>query len=124
MITEMNEIYRSGKREVESLRRQLEKTQEQLRRAEVTLTIGQRVSGKESLTEILWLLVDLTVKELDAERGSLFLNDPSSEELYSRIAQGDLTREIRLLNTTGIAGARLSGSNMESIMMKYLSNIS
>ena len=101
----MNEIYRSGKGEVESLRRQLEKTQEQLRRAEVTLTIGQRVSGKESLTEILWLLVDLTVKELDAERGSLFLNDPSSEELYSRIAQGDLTREIRLLNTTGIAGA-------------------
>ena len=105
MIAEMNEMHRSGKGEIASLRRRLDKAQEQLRRAEVTLTIGQRVAGKESLTEILWLLVDLTVKELDAERGSLFLNDPSSGELYSRIAQGDLTREIRLLNTTGIAGA-------------------
>ena len=101
----MNEIHRSVKREVASLRQRLDKTQEQLRRAEVTLMISQRIAGKEGLTEILWLLVDLTVKELDAERGSLFLNDPSSGELYSRIAQGDLTREIRLLNTTGIAGA-------------------
>ena len=60
------------------------KTHEQLRRAETTLTISQRVAGKESLTEILWLLIDLTVKELGAERGSLFLNDATTGELYSR----------------------------------------
>jgi len=119
MIAKMNERHRPVKGEVASLRRQLEKTQEQLRRAEVTLTIGQRVAGKESLTEILWLLVDLTVKELDAERGSLFLNDPSSGELYSRIAQGDLTREIRLLNTTGIAGAVFQSGLGEIIHKPY-----
>jgi adenylate cyclase len=41
---------------------------------------------------------------LGAERGSLFLNDPQSGELYSRVAQGDIRREIRLLNHVGVAG--------------------
>ena len=53
----------------------------------------------------MWTLIDITTDELGAERGSLFLNDPLSGELYSRVAQGELTREIRILNTTGIAGA-------------------
>src|SRR5204863_1246292 len=37
-------------------------------------------------------------------RGSLFLNDPGTNELYSRVAQGNIKREIRMLNTSGIAG--------------------
>mgnify|MGYP003348448475 CR=1 FL=1 len=41
---------------------------------------------------------------LDAERGSLFLNDATTNELYSRVAQGNIKREIRLLNNSGIAG--------------------
>ena len=68
----MSKIVQFKNGDVESLRRQLDKTQEQLRRAETTLTISQRVAGKESLTEILWLLIDLTVKELGAERGASF----------------------------------------------------
>ena len=47
----------------------------------------------------------MTTTELGADRGSLFLNDALTGELYSRVAQGELTREIRILNTTGIAGA-------------------
>ncbi|MEL0224561.1 MAG: GAF domain-containing protein, partial [Gammaproteobacteria bacterium] len=39
------------------------------------------------------------------DRGSLFLNDPLTGELYSRVAQGELIREIRILNSTGIAGS-------------------
>ncbi|MCH8150011.1 MAG: GAF domain-containing protein, partial [Planctomycetes bacterium] len=39
-----------------------------------------------------------------AERGTLFLNDAQTGELYSRIALGNLTREIRILNTAGLAG--------------------
>ena len=49
-------------------------------------------------------MVEKTTSELGAERGSLFLNDPSTNELYSRVAQGNLKREIRMLNTGGIAG--------------------
>src|SRR5207253_2943373 len=39
------------------------------------------------------------------ERGSLFLNDPATNELYSRVAQGNIKREIRMLNNAGIAGS-------------------
>ncbi|TAK44697.1 MAG: GAF domain-containing protein, partial [Betaproteobacteria bacterium] len=57
-----------------------------------------------TLDEVLHGLIEMTVAELGAERGSLFLNDPASGELYSRVVKGRLRRELRLLNNTGIAG--------------------
>ena len=58
----------------------------------------------ESLDDVRHGLVEMTTTQVDAERGSLFLNDVATNELYSRVAQGTLRREIRLPNTTGIAG--------------------
>src|SRR5262249_55594750 len=37
-------------------------------------------------------------------RSTIFLNDSATNELFSRVAQGHLKREIRMLNTSGIAG--------------------
>ena len=53
------------------------------------------------------------------DRGSLFLNDEETNELYSRVAQGELTREIRILNTVGIAGAIFSSKQGEIIHDVY-----
>ena len=39
-----------------------------------------------------------------ADRGTIFLNDPETQELYSCQTLGGLNREIRLLNDRGIAG--------------------
>jgi adenylate cyclase len=75
-----------------------------LRFAEMLLSISQKMSGMDSLSEVLVGLVEVTTKELGAERSSLFLNDPATNELYSRVAQGNQQREIRLLNNSGIAG--------------------
>ena len=75
-----------------------------LRFAELLLSISQKMSGMDSLDEVLTGLVEVTTKELSAERGTLFLNDAESNELYSRVAQGNFHREIRLLNNSGIAG--------------------
>ncbi|MGE4219006.1 MAG: GAF domain-containing protein [Alphaproteobacteria bacterium] len=75
-----------------------------LRQAEVLLNISRKVAGLESLEEVLATLVEMTTWEVGAERGSLFLNDPETNELYSRIALGNHHREIRILNTSGIAG--------------------
>ncbi|MDP6787679.1 MAG: GAF domain-containing protein [Rhodospirillales bacterium] len=75
-----------------------------LQQAEMLLNISQKVAGIESLDEVLETLIELTTWELGAERGSLFLNDPQSGELYSRVALLNLRREIRLLNTSGVAG--------------------
>lgn len=77
---------------------------ERLRRAELLLEVNRRMAAHATLDEVLQALVEMTTRELDAERGSLFLNDPATNELYSRVAQGNSQREIRLLNNSGIAG--------------------
>ena len=75
-----------------------------LRHLELLLEVTRRMAGYETLDEVLKALVDMTTSELNAERGSLFLNDPDTNELYSRVAQGNIQREIRILNSSGIAG--------------------
>ena len=72
--------------------------------AELLLDISRRVAGIGALDEVLAALVEVTTRELDAERGTLFLSDPATGELYSRVAQGSHQREILLLSTSGIAG--------------------
>ena len=71
---------------------------------ELLLDVSRRLAAYDSLDDVLHALVEMTSNELDAERGTLFLNDPATNELYSRVAQGNIKREIRLLNSTGIAG--------------------
>ncbi|HEX8964359.1 MAG TPA: GAF domain-containing protein [Rhodocyclaceae bacterium] len=75
-----------------------------LRHAELLLEVTRRMAAYDTLDGVLHALVEMTTAELNAERGSLFLNDPDTNELYSRAAQGNIQREIRLLNTSGIAG--------------------
>lgn len=75
-----------------------------LRETELLLEISRKMSAIDSLDTVLNVLVEMTTAELDAERGSLFLNDPETKELYSRVAQGNFQREIRILNTSGVAG--------------------
>ncbi len=76
----------------------------QLHRAELLLEVSRSAAGFETLSEVLEKVVEITTKETGAERGTLFLNDPETSELYSRVAQGELVREIRILNDSGIAG--------------------
>jgi adenylate cyclase len=75
-----------------------------LRHAELMLEVTRRMAAFDTLDGVLHALVEMTTAELNAERGSLFLNDPDTNELYSRVAQGNIQREIRILNTSGIAG--------------------
>jgi adenylate cyclase len=75
-----------------------------LRQVELLLEVSRRMAAYDTLDEILTALIEVTTEELDAERGSLFLNDDETGELFSRVAQGTHQREIRFLNHTGIAG--------------------
>ncbi|HEY1174408.1 MAG TPA: GAF domain-containing protein [Verrucomicrobiae bacterium] len=79
-------------------------SEDRLRHLEMLLSISQQVSVIETLDEVLQVLVRLSVEQTGAERGTLFLNDPQTDELYSRVALGNVSREIRLLNTHGVAG--------------------
>jgi adenylate cyclase len=76
-----------------------------LRRSELLLRITHEVSTITDLDTLLHTLVRIVARETDSERASLFLNDAETGELYTRVALGDLKREIRILNNAGIAGA-------------------
>ncbi|MBL6933706.1 MAG: GAF domain-containing protein, partial [Rhodospirillales bacterium] len=72
--------------------------------AEMLLDVSRKVAAIESLDEVLGVLMEMSTWELGAERSSLFLNDPQTGELYTRFAQGNFQREIRIVNDSGIAG--------------------
>ena len=52
------------------------KTDVKLKQAETLLSVSKRVSAMETVDEILESLVDIATYEMQAERGSLFINDP------------------------------------------------
>ncbi len=60
------------------------------------------------LDAILSNLISITNDALGTDRSTLFLYDRETDELFSRIAQGDLTEEIRFPATRGVAGTVFS----------------
>ena len=68
------------------------------------LQVTTDLAKTKSLDEALETLVKITTSTIGAERGTIFLNDSSTGELYSRIAQGSFRREIRIMNSKGVAG--------------------
>jgi len=73
--------------------------------AELVLRVSHEVAKAETLDEQLRLIMEAVTEATGSERGTLFLNDSATNELYSRIALGDVKREIRILNNSGIAGS-------------------
>ncbi len=72
--------------------------------AQLLLNVNNDLAATTTLDSALETLVNITTKTIGAERGTIFLNDEKSGELYSRVAQGNFMREIRLMNTRGVAG--------------------
>jgi adenylate cyclase len=80
------------------------KQKEWIKEARILLEISKRISAQETLDDVFKILLEMCTVELNSERGTLFLNDPESNELYSRFMQGSVQREIRIMNNSGIAG--------------------
>lgn len=72
--------------------------------AETLVDVSRTVAALDTLDEILASLVAMTAGALRAERATLFLNDATTNELYSRSMTDQGPREIRMLNDRGIAG--------------------
>jgi len=83
----------------------IEKLSELLRKITAHMEVSNRMSDSLSLDELLPRLIELTTDTLTADRGTIFLIDRASDELFSRGAMGDLLQEIRLPSSKGIAGA-------------------
>lgn len=71
----------------------------------ITLTeVSNRLSESLSLDTLLHRLIEITTDALEAYRGSIFLLDKETGELYSRAALGNLIQEIRIPSHQGIVG--------------------
>ncbi len=78
---------------------------QEINKIKCLLEISRKIGALNDLSKILWTIIDFATDIVNADRGSIFLNDAQTNELYSRVAQGELTREIRILNNVGIAGS-------------------
>jgi len=67
------------------------------------LEITRRMAATVDLDALLPLIIERSVELLGAERASLFLYEPATDELVTRIATGE--KEIRAPADRGIAGA-------------------
>lgn len=72
--------------------------------SQLLLKVNNDMAVTDSLDSALETLVNITTTTLGVERGTIFLNDEKTGELYSRVIQGSFMREIRIMNTKGIAG--------------------
>ncbi|HMA49500.1 MAG TPA: GAF domain-containing protein, partial [Magnetospirillaceae bacterium] len=79
---------------------------EKSRRQELDfLSVVSEISSELQLGPLLQKIMAAITRMLDAERCTLFINDPKSSELYSYVGQGLGSATIRLPNHMGIAGA-------------------
>jgi adenylate cyclase len=108
---------------------------EQLRDDARTLAMSEELMSELQLDALLEKIIQAIIELLDAERGTLFLYDPRTDELWSRVASAVSTaetlgppqrtgtasgiREIRFPATTGIAGAVFSSGKPENLSDPY-----
>jgi adenylate cyclase len=76
----------------------------QIHQMGLLLRVARDVAAQDTLDEMLRNIVEACTQETGAESGTLFLNDEATGELYSRVAEGGTVREIRMMNTSGVAG--------------------
>lgn len=74
------------------------------RRIEAMKDIGRSLGSILNLDDVLQLIMSHVTDLLDADRSTLYLVDPKSKELRSKVLQGGDVEEIRLPLGVGIAG--------------------
>ena len=93
---------------------------ERARREELELLeITEAISTELHIDTLLVRIVAAATQLLDAERSTLFVYDPSKDELWSKVAQGTEQKQIRIPANAGIAGAAFASGNVLDIPDAY-----
>ncbi len=92
---------------------------EQLRELQFLMALSRRVAALGSLEEALDTLLQAAIEEIGADRGSIFLHDAETSELYTYRSTGLGPREIRLMDDQGVAGAVFQTGKGEIIADAY-----
>jgi len=79
-------------------------TQQTLEKLRILVDASRALGSTLDLAELLGRILDVAKTQADCERGTLFLVDEKSQEIWSLIAHGLEKQEIRLPLGKGIAG--------------------
>ncbi len=90
-----------------------------LREEAKILGLSQDLMGELQLDPLLERIMRASTELLDAERSTLFLHDPPTNELWSRFAEGLGTRELRFPADRGVAGSVFTTGHKENISDPY-----
>ncbi len=90
-----------------------------IRNLNALLEVATQMGKVIDLDELLELIVTKTTAVMDAERSSLFCYDPQTHELWSKIAEGLGSGEIRFPAEQGIAGETLATRKIINIPNAY-----
>ncbi|MBI3045915.1 MAG: GAF domain-containing protein [Betaproteobacteria bacterium] len=89
------------------------------RRDAALVYIANRVSDSLSLDVLFPRLMEVVTETLNVDRSSLFLYDPDTKELFSRVMQGNAMGEVRFPADLGIAGSVFTSGEGEIIPDAY-----
>ncbi len=99
--------------------RLFEKVERAQREEALLLEVTNALASELDLNRLLDKIVSAACTLLDADRGTLFLHDRGSDELYSRALRGGDVEEIRFPAQAGIAGECFSHSAVINIPHAY-----
>lgn len=85
----------------------------------VLLEVGGAVSGDLDLDSLLEKIMQAATTLTGGERSTLFIHDPETGELWSRVVQGTEGSEIRLPSYGGLAGAAFTTGETLNIADPY-----
>ena len=84
--------------------RMFERVERSQREEAVLLDVVSSITSEILLDPLLEKILAAATQLLGADRGALFLYDPATNELWSRVAGGEVTSQIRFPAIAGIAG--------------------
>ncbi|HYG73504.1 MAG TPA: HD domain-containing phosphohydrolase [Planctomycetota bacterium] len=87
-----------------SLQERVLALEEEASKLALLLEMSQVLSSEKELDAVMGLIVAHTTRIMNCERSSVFLLDKKTNELFSLVAQGLDTKELRFSVKTGIAG--------------------
>ncbi|MEW6509749.1 MAG: ATP-binding protein [Bacteroidota bacterium] len=76
----------------------------QVDRLSMLIEASKIVNSAIDIDKLLGLILDVAARSINADRGTLYLLDNQTGELWSKVAQGSNTIEIRLPMGKGLAG--------------------
>ncbi|MBI5209010.1 MAG: GAF domain-containing protein [Elusimicrobia bacterium] len=73
-------------------------------RCQAMLEVGRSLTAVHDLDDLLRLVMELVTRITEADRSTIFLVDRDRRQVWSKVAQGETLKEIRLPLGKGIAG--------------------